>query len=91
MVSGYLSHRNTGNQFGHPAAIVTFIFVAVTAVLQILCLNRGLRAYDSTLVVPVFYGVYTASGFLDSLVFNDEIDSYEPWVRLHNPHTDLDC
>lgn len=24
--------------------------------------------YDSTLVVPVFYGVYTAAGFLDSLV-----------------------
>ncbi|CCA66332.1 hypothetical protein PIIN_00018 [Serendipita indica DSM 11827] len=80
MVSGYLSHRNTGNQFGHPAAIFTFIFLAVTAVLQILCLNRGLRAYDSTLVVPVFYGVYTASGFLDSLVFNDEIDAYEPWT-----------
>lgn len=23
---------------------------------------------------------YTASGFLDSLVFNDEVDAYETWV-----------
>jgi hypothetical protein len=51
---------------------VTFIFLAITAVSQIICLNRGLRVYDSTLVVPVFYGVYTASGFLNSLIFNDQ-------------------
>ncbi|KIM26985.1 hypothetical protein M408DRAFT_176121 [Serendipita vermifera MAFF 305830] len=80
LVSGTLSHKNTGNQFAHAATIFTLIFLAVTAVLQILCLNRGLRAYDSTLVVPVFYGVYTASGFLDSLIFNDEVDKYETWV-----------
>jgi len=69
----------------------------ITAVLQIICLNRGLKVYDSTLVVPVFYGVYTAAGyvelsccqfpltphffsFLDSLVFNDEVDAYKPWI-----------
>ncbi|KAG8818790.1 hypothetical protein FRC17_010707 [Serendipita sp. 399] len=80
LVSGSLSHKNTGDQFGHPAAIFTFIFMGVTAILQILCLNRALRAYDSTLVVPVFYGVYTASGFLDSLIFNDEVDKYETWT-----------
>ncbi|PVG02356.1 hypothetical protein CPB86DRAFT_750890 [Serendipita vermifera] len=80
LVSGKLSHRNTQSQFINAAAIVTFIFTALTAVLQILCLNRGLRAYDSTLVVPVFYGVYTASGFLDSLIFNDEVDAYETWT-----------
>lgn len=38
------------------------ILLAITAVLQIICLNRGLKVYDSTLVVPVFYGVYTATG-----------------------------
>ena len=62
LISGSLSHENTGNQFGHLSSIFTFIFLAVTAVLQIVCLNRGLRVYDSTLVVPVFYGVYTATG-----------------------------
>ena len=68
LISGSLSHENTGNQFGHASSIFTFIFLAVTAVFQIICLNRGLKVYDSTLVVPVFYGVYTAAGFLDSLV-----------------------
>jgi len=43
-------------------------------------LNRGLKVYDSTLVVPVFYGVYTATGFLDSLIFNNETDSYQSWT-----------
>ena len=62
LVTGALSHENTGNQFGHLAPIFTFIFLAITAVSQIVCLNRGLRVYDSTLVVPVFYGVYTATG-----------------------------
>ena len=62
LVTGALSKENTGNQFGHLAPIFTFIFLAITAVSQIVCLNRGLRVYDSTLVVPVFYGVYTATG-----------------------------
>ena len=62
LITGALSHENTGNQFGHLSSIFTFIFLAITAVAQIICLNRGLRVYDSTLVVPVFYGVYTAAG-----------------------------
>ena len=62
LFSGSLSHENPGNQFGHAAPIFMIILLAVTAVMQIICLNRGLQIYDSTLVVPVFYGVYTASG-----------------------------
>jgi hypothetical protein len=62
LFSGSISHENEGNQFGHASAVFTLIFTAVTAVLQIICLNRGLKVYDSTLVVPVFYGVYTAAG-----------------------------
>ena len=62
LISGALSHENTGNQFGHASVIFTFIFLAVTAVCQIICLNKGLAVYDSTLVVPVFYGVYTGLG-----------------------------
>lgn len=80
LLTGSLSHENPGNQFGHVAPIFTIVLLAVTAVLQIICLNRGLKAYDSTLVVPVFYGVYTATGFLDSLIFNNEVDSYKPWT-----------
>ncbi|TFL05818.1 hypothetical protein BDV98DRAFT_560682 [Pterulicium gracile] len=80
LVSGSVSHENPGNQFGHVAPIFTIILLALTAVLQIICLNRGLKVYDSTLVVPVFYGVYTATGFLNSLIFNNEVDAYKPWV-----------
>ncbi|KAJ8503132.1 hypothetical protein ONZ45_g11128 [Pleurotus djamor] len=80
LISGALSHENTGNQFGHASSIFTFIFLAITAVTQIICLNKGLKVYDSTLVVPVFYGVYTASGFLDSLIFNNEVDAYQSWT-----------
>ncbi|GBE81573.1 hypothetical protein SCP_0313020 [Sparassis crispa] len=80
LISGSLSHENTGNQFGHASTIFTFLLLAVTAVLQIICLNHALKVYDSTLVVPVFYGVYTATGFLDSLIFNDEVDAYQSWT-----------
>ncbi|KAG8213696.1 hypothetical protein J3R82DRAFT_10394 [Butyriboletus roseoflavus] len=80
LLTGSLSHENPGNQFGHIAPIFTIILLTITAVFQIICLNRGLKVYDSTLVVPVFYGVYTAAGFVDSLVFNNEIDSYKPWI-----------
>ncbi|EPS99891.1 hypothetical protein FOMPIDRAFT_1024026 [Fomitopsis schrenkii] len=80
VISGSLSHQNSGNQIGRASTIFTFIFLAITAVSQIICLNRGLKVYDSTLVVPVFYGVYTAAGFLNSLIFNDEVDAYEPWT-----------
>ncbi|EDR08789.1 uncharacterized protein LACBIDRAFT_296209 [Laccaria bicolor S238N-H82] len=80
LLSGSLSHQNPGNQFGHAAPIFTILLLALTAVLQIICLNRGLKVYDSTLVVPVFYGVYTATGFLDSLIFNNEVDSYKSWT-----------
>lgn len=80
MISGSLSHENTGNQFVHVASFATFLFLALTAIFQIICLNRGLKAYDSTLVVPVFYGVYTGTGFLNSLIFNNEVDKYKSWV-----------
>jgi len=80
LLTGSLSHENPGNQFGHIAPIFTIILLTITAVLQIICLNRGLKAYDSTLVVPVFYGVYTATGFLDSLIFNNQVDAYKPWI-----------
>lgn len=64
LLSGSLSHENPGNQFGHAAPIFTIILLVVTAVMQIICLNHGLKVYDSTLVVPVFYGVYTATGYV---------------------------
>lgn len=51
-----------GKPFSHPVALVTLFFVAVTAILQIICLNKGLKAADSTLIVPLFYAGYTVLG-----------------------------
>ncbi|KAF8200907.1 hypothetical protein BJ912DRAFT_947537 [Pholiota molesta] len=74
LLSGSLSHENPGNQFGHAAPIFTIILLVITAVLQIICLNRGLKVYDSTLVVPV------STEWLDSLIFNDEVGAYKGWT-----------
>jgi len=63
-----------------PSALLTLLLLILTAVSQIVCLNRGLEAWDSTLVVPVFYGIYTCSGFLDSLVFYEEMQYFQLWV-----------
>jgi hypothetical protein len=42
-------------QFVHPSAILTILLVALTAVLQIVCLNRALVCADTVVVVPLFY------------------------------------
>ena len=82
LLSGSLSKQNPGNQFGHTAPIFTITLLIITAVMQIICLNRGLRVYDSTLVVPVFYGVYTAIGFLDSLVCRLHVNSVSLLINV---------
>lgn len=46
-----------GNQFAHPLSIFIILLLAVAAVVQIYCLNKGLEVYDSTLVVPLFFAV----------------------------------
>lgn len=73
-------------QPGHPfasfAAIITLVMVAVTAVMQIICLNRALKAADSTLVVPLFYAGYTIFGFVNTLIFLNETGQYETWVLI---------
>lgn len=83
LLSGSLSHENPGNQFGHASPVFTIIFLVVTAVMQIICLNRGLKVYDSTLVVPVFYGVYTATGYARNICIVTRIYSLPassiPW------------
>lgn len=40
----------------------------------------ALLGLDNLVVVPTFYAVYTATGWLNSLVFMDRIDAYSNWV-----------
>lgn len=69
-------------QFTHPTALITLLLVALTAILQIICLNRALKAADSTLVVPLFYAGYTIFGFVNTLIFLNETEQYETWVLV---------
>ncbi|KAG0256571.1 hypothetical protein BGZ95_005461, partial [Linnemannia exigua] len=44
------------------------------------CLNTALKLYDSVLVVPMFYGFYTAFGLINSIIYLNQLQNYKPWV-----------
>ncbi|KAG0233584.1 hypothetical protein BGW42_007333 [Actinomortierella wolfii] len=70
------------NQFTDYLSYFILFVLVVTAVLQVYCLNTGLKLYDSVLVVPLFYGFYTAFGLINSVIYLDQLKLYEPWVLL---------
>ncbi|RSH94093.1 hypothetical protein EHS25_006747 [Saitozyma podzolica] len=72
----------SGHPFVHPSAILTVLLVALTAVIQIVCLNRALVCADTVVVVPLFYAGYTVFGFINSLIFYDEVGQYARWVLV---------
>ncbi|OCB88473.1 hypothetical protein A7U60_g4381 [Sanghuangporus baumii] len=80
LIAYAIEQPHSASQFASFVSLLTFLLLALTAVLQIICLNRALRVYDSTLVVPVFYGVYTGTGALDAMIFNNEIERYHTWT-----------
>ncbi|KAL7418184.1 hypothetical protein BDY24DRAFT_374355 [Mrakia frigida] len=67
--------------YGKPTAVWTLLLLAGAAVGQMIALNRGLKAFDSTLIVPVFYAGYTLLGFLNSMIFLDQTGAYS-WPIL---------
>jgi hypothetical protein len=42
----------------------------------------GLKAFDSTLIVPALFASYTATSFVNSLVYLHELPSYRTWVLV---------
>lgn len=80
LTSTQLDHNNTTNQFTHPLSILIILLTAVTAVLQIFCLNKGLALYSTTIIAPLFYGVYTTLGFINSLIYFNQLHAYKAWV-----------
>lgn len=70
------------NQFTDNLSYFILFVLVFTAVLQVYCLNTALKLYDSVLVVPTFYGFYTAFGLINSTIYLDQLGSYEPWVLL---------
>lgn len=47
---------------------------------QVYCLNTALKLYTSVVVVPVFYGTYTALGLVNTIIYLDEIGNYPGWA-----------
>ncbi|KAK4050594.1 hypothetical protein OIV83_003320 [Microbotryomycetes sp. JL201] len=82
LVSSALDHSdpNGASQFASPLSWIIIVLLVITAVAQVYCLNMALKCYDSTLVVPVLFSAYTASAFINTLVYLDEMDSYRTWV-----------
>ncbi|KAG0249206.1 hypothetical protein BG011_009507 [Mortierella polycephala] len=70
------------NQFTDNLSYFILFILVFTAILQVYCLNTGLKLYDSVLVVPTFYGFYTAFGLINSTIYLDQLGDYEPWVLL---------
>lgn len=54
-------------QLVHPSALISLLLVILTAVLQIVCLNRAIVCADTVVVVPLFYAGYTVFGLVSSL------------------------
>ncbi|KAF9902150.1 hypothetical protein EC991_005230 [Linnemannia zychae] len=68
------------NQFKDSLSYFILFVLVLTAVLQVYCLNTALKLYDSVLVVPMFYGFYTAFGLINSIIYLNQLQNYKPWV-----------
>ncbi|KAI9262060.1 magnesium transporter NIPA-domain-containing protein [Sporodiniella umbellata] len=75
-----LSVQSHVNQFNDNTSRFIILALIVTAVLQVYCLNTALKLYTSVVVVPVFYGTYTALGLVNTIIYLDEIANYPPWA-----------
>ncbi|PLW23342.1 hypothetical protein PCANC_20185 [Puccinia coronata f. sp. avenae] len=80
--NGLDHHQGEPKDLAHPLSILILILLILTGVLQVWCLNRGLKVYDSTLIVPVLFATYTGSGFINSLIYLHELPHYRTSVLL---------
>ncbi|KAF9178066.1 hypothetical protein BGZ51_008119 [Haplosporangium sp. Z 767] len=76
------STASGNNQFQDPLSFFILFILVFTAVVQVYCLNTALKLYDSVLVVPMFYGFYTAFGLINSTIYLDQLQNYQTWVLL---------
>ncbi|KAJ2955836.1 hypothetical protein NQZ79_g8215 [Umbelopsis isabellina] len=75
-----ISVSTGNNQFTDSISIFILIALLITAILQVYCLNTSLKLYSSVVVVPTFYGTYTAMGLINSIIYMDEIGTYPAWA-----------
>ncbi|ORE17990.1 hypothetical protein BCV71DRAFT_180419 [Rhizopus microsporus] len=77
-----LSLQSQVNQFNDNTSRFIILALIITAVMQVYCLNTALKLYSSVVVVPVFYGTYTALGLVNTIIYLDEIGNYPPWAII---------
>ncbi|CAO3590489.1 unnamed protein product [Absidia cylindrospora] len=75
-----LSINSQVNQFTDNTSRFIILALVLTAILQVYCLNTALKLYTSVVVVPVFYGTYTALGLVNTIIYLDEIGNYPGWA-----------
>ncbi|ORX50140.1 hypothetical protein DM01DRAFT_1325122 [Hesseltinella vesiculosa] len=75
-----LSVTSQVNQFTDNISRFIVLALLVTAILQVYCLNTALKMYSSVVVVPVFYGTYTALGLVNTIIYLDEVGNYSGWT-----------
>ncbi|KAF9431805.1 hypothetical protein BGZ76_011679 [Entomortierella beljakovae] len=68
---------NGKNQFENPLSWFLVIALAVSALLQLYYLNKGLRLCDTVLLVPLSFCAYNVSCLFNGLVY------YNQWGRLY--------
>ena len=82
LISTAVSKTSTENQLASPLSIFIILLLAVAAVLQVFCLNQGLKVYDSTLVVPLFFAVSSPARSSISLSLMCDIQTDVYCIRL---------
>ncbi|KAG1056803.1 hypothetical protein G6F43_001330 [Rhizopus delemar] len=75
-----LSLQSQVNQFNDNTSRFIILALVITAVMQVYCLNTALKLYTSVVVVPVFYGTYTALGLVNTIIYLDEVSNYPSWA-----------
>lgn len=67
-----------GKAFGLPITYILILVVSVTAALQVAFLNRALKHFDATLVIPLHFVFFTISVVLGSAVAFREFEEKDP-------------
>ncbi|GBB83546.1 hypothetical protein RclHR1_10240007 [Rhizophagus clarus] len=78
----YVSLSTRVNQFTDLTGWFVLIFLIITAILQIVCLNEALKLCDSVLVMPIFLGLYTTMGLINTLIYLNEFSTYPIWALV---------
>ncbi|CAG8547542.1 3274_t:CDS:2, partial [Funneliformis mosseae] len=72
-----LSILNCDNQFNQPLSWFIVVALAVTALLQLYYLNKGLKLCDTVILIPLSFCTYNVSTIFNGLVY------YNQWNQLY--------